>query len=71
MEEECGDLLFSVVNFLRLKNIDAEIVLMKACDKFIGRFERLSELADRKGIDIKKSDPKTLDDLWQEIKKQA
>ena len=71
LEEECGDLLFSVVNFLRLKNIDAEIVLMKACDKFIGRFERLSELADRKGIDIKKSDPKTLDDLWQEIKKQA
>lgn len=42
--EELGDVLFSAVNVARLLKIDSEHALYDACDKFIGRFQKLKRL---------------------------
>lgn len=45
IQEELGDLLFSVVNVARLLKIQPEIVLRNATQKFIQRFEMMEKLA--------------------------
>jgi len=69
-EEELGDLLFSVVNISRFLKVDAEESLAKSCDKFIDRFEKSEQLAEEKGIEMKKATVSELDILWDEAKKR-
>lgn len=69
IEEELGDLLFSVVNVSRFLKVDAEESLYRACDKFISRFEKVEKLADEREIDMKTAGIKALDLLWDEAKK--
>lgn len=68
MEEELGDLLFSVVNVSRFLNLDAEQALTVSTDKFITRFERVEALADTRGLDMSAMSIEELDDLWKEAK---
>ena len=68
VEEELGDLLFSVVNVARFAGVDAEQALYRSTDKFSKRFRRLEELAGERGLDIKTADPKLIDSLWEEVK---
>ncbi|MGN0453032.1 MAG: nucleoside triphosphate pyrophosphohydrolase [Ruminococcus sp.] len=67
--EELGDLLFSVVNVSRFVDIDAEMALGKACDKFISRFADVERLASERGISMNDSSLEELDKLWDEAKK--
>ena len=67
-EEELGDLLFAVVNVSRFIGVDSEKALYFACEKFIRRFSRVEQLAAERGIDMKSSDLKQLDSLWNEVK---
>lgn len=67
-EEELGDLLFAVVNVSRFIGVDSEKALYFACEKFIRRFSKVEQLAAERGIDIKSSDLKQLDSLWDEVK---
>ncbi len=69
--EECGDMLFSAVNVVRLLGIEPEITLQNATDKFIRRFEYVEKLALKRNIDMKKSSLETLDVLWEEAKTAA
>lgn len=69
VEEELGDLVFSAVNVARFSGVDAEQALTKSCDKFIGRFERVEQLAEAKGINMAHTTIQVLDDLWKEAKK--
>lgn len=46
-EEELGDVLFSIVNLARWKNIDPEQALLSANNKFIKRFRKMEELATK------------------------
>lgn len=55
VEEELGDLLFSVVNVARLLGTEPEELLRDATDKFIRRFERM----ERRTLSV----GKTLEDL--------
>lgn len=66
--EECGDLLFSAVNVVRLLKIEPETALQMATDKFINRFAHVEELAIEKNIDMKSCDLETLDKLWNSAK---
>ncbi|MEX0979636.1 MAG: nucleoside triphosphate pyrophosphohydrolase, partial [Gemmatimonadota bacterium] len=50
LEEELGDLLFSVVNLSRLAGVHASLALEKANVKFRRRFEALEALARERGI---------------------
>lgn len=69
--EECGDLLFSAVNVVRMLGIEPETALQKATDKFIKRFGAVEKLAAEQGINMSQSDMQTLDMLWNTAKKQV
>ncbi len=69
IEEEMGDLLFSVVNVARLLKLEPEFLLMQATDKFILRFEKMEQLAKSKGNELKDLPFSEQDKLWDEAKK--
>jgi len=68
IEDELGDLLFSVVNIARFVGVDAEQALYKATDKFAARFRATEDLARERGIDMKTADISLIDSLWEEVK---
>ncbi|MBR5112657.1 MAG: nucleoside triphosphate pyrophosphohydrolase [Clostridia bacterium] len=68
IEEEFGDLLFSMVNVSRFIKVDSEEALTKASDKFLDRFSKVEKLASQRGIDMKSSPLEVLDSLWNEVK---
>ena len=68
IEEELGDLLFSVVNIARFVGADAELALSRATDKFAARFRAVEELARGRGIDMKSASTELIDSLWEEVK---
>ena len=68
IEEEFGDLLFSMVNVSRFIKVDSEEALTKASDKFLDRFSKVEKLASQRGIDMKNSPLEVLDSLWNEVK---
>jgi len=70
MEEEIGDLLFSVVNLARFLKIDPEGALRKTNRKFEERFKKLEKLAQQKGKSLKDMSLSEMDSLWDEIKKR-
>ena len=70
IEEELGDLLFTIVNLSRHLKLDPEQTLRKSNNKFILRFNIMENILDEKKIewhDLKKSD---LLNLWNEAKDQ-
>jgi tetrapyrrole methylase family protein/MazG family protein len=67
IEEEIGDLLFSVVNVARFLNVNPELALDKANNKFLSRFGRLEKEAEKHG-DMRDMNIDELDKLWERIK---
>jgi ATP diphosphatase len=63
---ELGDLLFSVVNYARHFDIDAEAALRAASERFEKRFRRVEEITDKP---LKDMDIEALEQLWQTAKK--
>lgn len=68
IEEELGDLLFSVVNVSRLLKLQPEMVLRKATEKFIGRFERMEEVASQENKSLNDYTFEQLDEAWNRSK---
>lgn len=68
MEEELGDLLFSVVNAARLLDSHAMLSLRAANAKFERRFRALETLARERDITLGEADLEELDRLWDEVK---
>jgi len=68
VEEELGDLLFAVVNLVRLAGVHSDTVLDRANRKFQARFEALEELARERGISLTEATLEVLDELWEELK---
>lgn len=71
VEEELGDLLFSVVNLTRLAGAHSDTVLDRANRKFHRRFEALEDLAEERGIPLGEAPLEVLDGLWEELKKKG
>jgi len=69
LEEEVGDLLFSVVNLARLAGVDAPTALARANAKFIRRFAAVERLADERGVVLGEAGLEALDRLWDEAKR--
>jgi len=65
LDAEIGDLLFSVVNYARHLDIDAEAALRGASTRFEARFRKVEEIADKPLSD---SDISALEALWQRAK---
>jgi XTP/dITP diphosphohydrolase len=70
IEEEFGDLLFSLINYARFLQIDAENALEKTNKKFISRFTRMEQAALQKGKALADMTLTEMDAIWNEIKKQ-
>ena len=69
IEEEFGDLVFSLVNFARFLNIDAENALEVTNKKFINRFTRMEEKAMSTGKQLDKMSLQEMDNIWNQIKR--
>ncbi|MFA6989547.1 MAG: nucleoside triphosphate pyrophosphohydrolase [Candidatus Gastranaerophilaceae bacterium] len=67
MEEELGDILFSIVNLARWNKIHPETALMKANKKFISRFKKMEELAIKELTDYTFEE---FDELWKTAKSE-
>lgn len=67
--EECGDLLFAVVSFVRLLGVNGELSLNDATDKFLRRFKKTEELAFKDGKNLKELSAKEIDRYYNESKK--
>ena len=70
LEEEFGDLLFSVVNMGRHSKIDPEKALRNANRKFISRFKSMETLATGQGKEFSDLPLQDQDDLWKQVKLQ-
>jgi len=69
LEEELGDLLFSVVNLSRHINVNAENALRKGNKKFIKRFQYLEKRIRHEGKKLADCSIEELEQFWQLAKK--
>ena len=70
MEEELGDLFFSLINFARFLQLDAEHALERTNKKFIDRFTKMEAAALAKGKALQDMTLEEMDAIWNQIKKQ-
>jgi len=69
MENELGDLIFSIVNVARLYGIDPESALERTNQKFTRRFNYLEEHTLLKGKSLQEMSLEEMDVYWNEAKK--
>jgi len=68
IEEEIGDILFSIVNLSRFLNVEPEDALRKTTAKFIRRFKQMEAQIAQKGKAITDYDLAGLDKFWDSVK---
>ena len=70
MEDEFGDVLFSMVNYARFLKINPENALERTNKKFSKRFQYLESKAKALNKDLKDMTLGEMDVFWEEAKKQ-
>ncbi len=70
MEEELGDVFFSLVNFARFLQVDAENALERTIKKFIKRFTAMENEALKTGKHLQDMSLEEMDSIWNSIKKK-
>ncbi len=68
IEEEFGDLLFSLVNYARFIKINPENALSRVNNKFVERFKLMEELMDAENVDISSSTLEVMNTYWERAK---
>ena len=68
IEGEFGDLLFSLINFARLSEIDPELALERTNKKFIFRFSYMEQKAKESGKSLSIMSLDEMEKLWVEAK---
>ncbi len=69
LQEEVGDVLFTIVNLARAWGVDPEQALQQTTDKFIRRFRHMEAAAARAGRPLADHSPAELDALWEAAKR--
>jgi MazG family protein len=69
--EELGDLFFVLVNLARHLEVDAEISLSEATEKFSRRFRYLESALEAEGRSVEDTSMEELDRLWEEAKSRS
>lgn len=69
IEDEIGDLLFSVVNLSRHLKVDAEEALRKASNKFERRFKQVEAASGESGRQLDHYQEQELIELWEQVKR--
>lgn len=67
-EAEAGDLLFSIINVLRLLKTNPEVALNRTCEKFITRMEQMEKIACKGLYDLNTEE---LNNLWEQVKNNS
>ncbi len=70
VEEELGDVLFSVINYARFLNMDPESALERTNKKFIGRFTHMERQIKEQGLLMQEMSLSELEAFWRSAKKQ-
>jgi MazG family protein len=68
MEDELGDILFSVVNLARHLKLNPEQALRRANVKFISRFKDVEKCLLNKNRNMSDCSIQELEDLWKKVK---
>lgn len=68
IEEEFGDVLFSLVNLSRYIKVQPENALAKTNNKFIQRFQLMEELTKERNLNLEEMSLTEMDVFWDEAK---
>lgn len=71
VEEEFGDLVFSLINYARFLRVDAENALERTNKKFIHRFTQMEQQALGEGKNLDSMTLAEMDAIWNSIKRQS
>ena len=71
LEDEFGDIMFSLVNVARHCGFNADIALRRANEKFASRFREVERLAAERGAAVSEVGLEGLQQLWKEAKASA
>ncbi len=69
IEEEFGDLLFTLANLCRVYKVNPEVALHAANQKFRARFAKMEKAIDSAGLSFDNLDSKKWNRLWEDAKK--
>jgi tetrapyrrole methylase family protein/MazG family protein len=70
IENELGDIIFSLVNLGRFMEIDSEKALRKTNRKFTNRFHYIEKSLRDTGRDIREASLEEMDQLWEKSKER-
>lgn len=70
IEEELGDVFFSLVNYARFLQIDADHALERTNQKFINRFVQMEQEALSEGKQLTHMTLEEMDSIWNRIKQK-
>ncbi len=70
IEDEYGDLIFSLINYARFLQIDAENALERTNKKFISRFTKMEAKALKQHKNLQDMTLEEMDNIWNAIKHQ-
>jgi MazG family protein len=68
VEDEFGDVLFSMINYARFIGVNPENALAKTNSKFIQRFTKMEELMKLDNLNISDENLDTMDQYWIKAK---
>ncbi len=71
VQEEMGDLFFTLVNLSRFLNVDAEKAAAGAVDKFLRRWSFITQTLAARGRSPEEATPAELDLIWNEAKEKG
>ena len=70
IEEEFGDVLFSLVNLSRFLHLNAEGSMRQAIAKFERRFHGIEAVLAKRGRRLEEADLEEMDAIWNELRQQ-
>lgn len=70
IDEEMGDLLFSLVNLSRFLHTNPEDALRQTIEKFNDRFQKVEAELKKRGKTPDEATLREMDEIWEEIKKE-
>jgi tetrapyrrole methylase family protein/MazG family protein len=68
VEEELGDLIFSVINLCRFLKVEPSVALRRTNSKFVERFKHVEKKMKESGHEMKKENINIMDKFWNETK---
>ncbi|MGH2568800.1 MAG: nucleoside triphosphate pyrophosphohydrolase [Bacteroidota bacterium] len=68
VEDELGDLLFSLVNYARFLHVNPELALRRASEKFTKRFRKVEQELHKQGKRVEHASLEEMETLWNNNK---